>query len=70
MKRESVVYGLILTFCMAILFPSFAETTPGQNATDILQNAIFADPLPGDMQKDEAISTAEKWVIDQKLCSP
>ena len=48
MKKEIIVYGLILIFCMAILLPAFAETA--QNIPDILQNAVLAEPLPTDIQ--------------------
>ena len=38
MKKEIIVYGLILIFCMAALLPAFAETA--QSIPDILQNAV------------------------------
>lgn len=67
MKKEIIVYGLILIFCMAILLPAFAETA--QNIPDILQNAVLAEPLPTDIQEEEVISAAQEWLVEDQLCT-
>lgn len=67
MKKESAVYGLILIFCMAILLPAFAETA--QSIPDILQNAVPAEPLPTDIQKEEILSAAQEWLVEDQLCT-
>ena len=67
MKKEIIVYGLILIFCMAALLPAFAETA--QSIPDILQNAVLAEPLPTDIQKEEILSAAQEWLIEDQLCT-
>lgn len=67
MKKEIIVYGLILIFCMAILLPAFAETA--QNIPDILQNAVLAEPLPTDIQEEEVLSAAQEWLVEDQLCT-
>ena len=66
MKKEIIVYGLILIFCMAILLPAFAETA--QNIPDILQNAVLAEPLPTDIQEEEVLSAAQEWLAQRRGC--
>lgn len=67
MKKEIIVYGLILIFCMAILLPAFAETA--QNIPDILQNAVLAEPLPTDIQEEEVLSATQEWLVEDQLCT-